>query len=92
MLQQDTVFEEMKSIWDNVLKMNNPVVKVVKEYEMCLEQEAENIEKLTDLMAKVDELADRAFSDQCTSANPRVPLVSEIKQILIDSYYGNLKV
>ena len=40
-------------------------------------------------MAKVDELADRAFSDQCTSANPRVPLVSEIKQILIDSYYGN---
>lgn len=43
-------------------------------------------------MAKVDELADRAFSDQCTSANPRVPLVSEIKQILIDSYYGNLKV
>ncbi len=42
-------------------------------------------------MAKVDEIADRAFSDQCTSANPRVPLVSEIKQILIDSYYGNLK-
>ena len=42
-----------------------------------------------EFMAKVDELADRAFSDQCTSANPRVPLVSEIKQILIDSYYGN---
>ena len=39
-------------------------------------------------MAKVDELADRAFSDQCTTANPRVPLVEEIKQILIDSYYG----
>ena len=31
MLQQETVFEEMKSIWDNVLKMDNPVVKVVKE-------------------------------------------------------------
>jgi acetaldehyde dehydrogenase/alcohol dehydrogenase len=42
-----------------------------------------------EFMAKVDELADKAFSDQCTSANPRVPLVSEIKQILIDSYYGN---
>lgn len=39
-------------------------------------------------MAKVDELADRAFSDQCTTANPRLPLVEEIKQILIDSYYG----
>ena len=40
-------------------------------------------------LAKVDELADRAFSDQCTTANPRVPLVLEIKQILLDSYYGN---
>ena len=39
-------------------------------------------------LAKVDILADRAFEDQCTSANPRVPLVSEIKQILLDSYYG----
>ena len=39
-------------------------------------------------MAKVDELADRAFSDQCTTANPRLPIVEELKQILIDSYYG----
>lgn len=42
-----------------------------------------------EFMAKVDELADRAFEDQCTTANPRLPLVTELKQILIDSYYGN---
>ena len=42
-----------------------------------------------EFLAKVDELADKAFSDQCTSANPRVPLVEEIKQILLDAYYGN---
>ena len=42
-----------------------------------------------EFLAKVDELADKAFSDQCTTANPRVPLVEEMKQILIDSYYGN---
>ena len=42
-----------------------------------------------EFIAKVDMLADRAFEDQCTTANPRVPLVSELKQILIDSYYGN---
>ena len=42
-----------------------------------------------EFMAKVDILADRAFEDQCTSANPRVPLVNEIKQMLVDSYYGN---
>ena len=69
MLQQETHFEEMKSIWDNVLRMDNPVVKVVKEYEMCLEQEEENIQKLTDLMAKVDELNAWNFE-------------SELKQIL----------
>ena len=42
-----------------------------------------------EFMAKLDELADRAFEDQCTTANPRLPLVSELKQILIDAYYGN---
>ena len=69
MLQQDTPFAEEKSIWDNVLRMNNPVVKVVKEYEMCLEEDADNIEKLTDLMAQVDELNAWNFE-------------SELKQIL----------
>ena len=42
-----------------------------------------------EFLAKVDILADRAFEDQCTTANPRLPLVSELKQILLDSYYGN---
>ncbi|MFR0822232.1 MAG: bifunctional acetaldehyde-CoA/alcohol dehydrogenase [Clostridia bacterium] len=43
-----------------------------------------------EFLAKVDMLADRAFEDQCTTANPRVPLVTELKQILLDSYYGNI--
>ena len=41
-----------------------------------------------EFMAKIDMLSERAFEDQCTTANPRVPLVSEIKQILLDAYYG----
>jgi len=41
-----------------------------------------------DFLAKVDKLAEEAFDDQCTGANPRYPLISELKQILIDSYYG----
>lgn len=69
MLQQDTPFDEMKSIWDNVLRLDNPVVRVVKEYEMCVEQEPDNIDKLTDLMARVDELNAWSFE-------------SELKQIL----------
>ena len=41
-----------------------------------------------EFMAKLDMLAERAFEDQCTTANPRLPLIEELKQILIDSYYG----
>ncbi|MFC5352393.1 hypothetical protein ACFPDS_31200, partial [Azospirillum lipoferum] len=39
-------------------------------------------------LARVDALAEAAFDDQCTGANPRYPLVAEIRQLLIDSYYG----
>ncbi|MDO6687194.1 MULTISPECIES: bifunctional acetaldehyde-CoA/alcohol dehydrogenase [unclassified Agarivorans] len=41
-----------------------------------------------DFLAKVDELAVDAFDDQCTGANPRYPLINELKQVLLDSYYG----
>lgn len=41
-------------------------------------------------LSKIDELADKAFEDQCTNANPRLPLVSELKQIMLDAYYGNI--
>ena len=41
-----------------------------------------------EFLSKIDMLADRAFEDQCTSANPRVPLVIELKEILMDAYYG----
>ena len=39
-------------------------------------------------MNKLDVLANNAFEDQCTTSNPRLPLVSELKKILIDAYYG----
>ncbi len=41
-----------------------------------------------DFLAKVDELADLAFGDQCTTANPRLPLVAELKQLYLIAYYG----
>ncbi|WP_198780044.1 bifunctional acetaldehyde-CoA/alcohol dehydrogenase [Shewanella putrefaciens] len=41
-----------------------------------------------DFLAKLDEVAEDAFDDQCTGANPRYPLINELKQLLLDSYYG----
>ncbi|MFQ9872634.1 MAG: bifunctional acetaldehyde-CoA/alcohol dehydrogenase [Oscillospiraceae bacterium] len=45
----------------------------------------------TVFMAKVDGLADRALEDQCTTANPRYPLVSEIVELYKEAYYGEKK-
>lgn len=55
MLQQETPFDENKSIWDNILRLDNPVVKVVKEYEMFLETGTDDVEHLTELMGRLDE-------------------------------------
>jgi len=37
---------------------------------------------------KLDEMTEQAFDDQCTGANPRYPLMSEIKQMYLNAYYG----
>ena len=41
-----------------------------------------------EFLLKLDVLAERAFEDQCTTANPRYPLVSELKEIYKQAYYG----
>ena len=41
-----------------------------------------------EFMSKVDELSYKAFEDQCTTANPVYPLVSEIKELYREAYYG----
>ena len=72
---------------EGVRSLIEKVVELIRELEMPSSLKDCGIEE-NEFMAKVDMLAERAFEDQCTTANPRVPLVSEIKQILIDAYYG----
>ena len=36
----------------------------------------------------LDEMVENAFDDQCTGANPRYPLMSEIKELYLKAYYG----
>ena len=73
--------EGVKSLVEEIRKLNHDLEIPASFQEAGLDEK--------EFLAKVDLLADRAFEDQCTTANPRVPLVSEIKQILLDSYYGN---
>ena len=42
-----------------------------------------------DFLATLDEMTEQAFDDQCTGANPRYPLMSEIKEMYLRAYYGN---
>ena len=44
-----------------------------------------------DFLSSLDEMSERAFDDQCTGANPRYPLIEEIKYIFKTAYYGNNK-
>ncbi len=39
-------------------------------------------------LANLDEMVEQAFDDQCTGANPRYPLMSELKQMYLNAYYG----
>ena len=41
-----------------------------------------------DFLENLDEMVEQAFDDQCTGANPRYPLMSEIKQMFLNAYYG----
>ena len=60
------------------LKVKVGVPKSIKEYGI----------KEEDFLAAVDKMAEQAFDDQCTGANPRYPLISELKQCYLNAYYG----
>ena len=79
-LPANTVEEGIESLIQKVKEMNTHLKMPSSFKEAGIDEQ--------EFLAKVDLLADRAFEDQCTTANPRVPLVSELKQILLDSYYG----
>jgi len=69
MLQQDTVFENDKSIWDNILNIDNPVVRIVKEYEMLQEEETHDEDRISELVSELTEANAWSFE-------------SDLKQIL----------
>ncbi|MCR5205154.1 MAG: iron-containing alcohol dehydrogenase, partial [Lachnospiraceae bacterium] len=62
----------------NDLKEKIGIKKTIKDY---VPDEAEFLRTL-------DEMSENAFDDQCTGANPRYPLISEIKQMFLNAYYG----
>ncbi len=61
------------------LKVAVGIKKTIKEY----------VSDEQDFLERLDEMVEQAFDDQCTGANPRYPLMSEIKHMYLNAYYGN---
>lgn len=60
------------------LKEKIGIKKTIREY---------GIEE-NDFLTRLDDMVEQAFDDQCTGANPRYPLMSEIKEMYVKAYYG----
>lgn len=72
--------EKVKNLIKSIdeLKAKIGIKKSIKEYGID--------EK--DFLDRLDEMVEQAFDDQCTGANPRYPLMSEIKEMYLNAYYG----
>ena len=73
---EEKVNQLMKEI--NKLKATIGIKNTIKDYGID-EQ---------DFLSSLDEMVEQAFDDQCTGANPRYPLMSEIKEMYLNAYYG----
>ncbi|MCR5154186.1 MAG: iron-containing alcohol dehydrogenase, partial [Lachnospiraceae bacterium] len=73
---KESVENLMKEI--DKLKEKIGIKKSIKDY---------NIDE-KDFLDRLDAMTEQAFDDQCTGANPRYPLMSEIKQMYLNAYYG----
>ncbi len=76
---QDTLNKFIDKIED--LKAKVGIKKTIRDYGI----------KEEDFLATLDEMVENAFDDQCTGANPRYPLMSEIKEMYLHAYYGDEK-
>ena len=62
----------------NELKAKVGIKETIKDYGIDEE----------DFLNRLDDMVEQAFDDQCTGANPRYPLMSEIKEMYLNAYYG----
>jgi acetaldehyde dehydrogenase/alcohol dehydrogenase len=65
----------------NELKEKVGIRKAIKDYD--IDEKA--------FLGRLDEMVEQAFDDQCTGANPRYPLMSEIKEMYLNAYYGGAR-
>ena len=73
-------YEKVDALLDEISKLKKKIgiKNSIKDYGVLEE----------DFLATLDEMTEQAFDDQCTGTNPRYPLMSEIKEMYLNAYYG----
>lgn len=74
---------------DKVQMLIDAITQLKKDINVPLSIKDAGVSK-EDFMAKLDELVEQAFDDQCTGANPAYPLFSELRAIYLDAYEGRI--
>ncbi len=72
---------------EQVSNLIKEIVKLMKDLNMPLTIAETGVDE-KEFLSKLDALSERAFEDQCTTANPRYPLVTELADIYKKAYYG----
>ncbi|KLT16025.1 acetaldehyde dehydrogenase [Neobacillus vireti] len=72
---------------EGVESLVQAIIKLAGELEIPMSLEANHVEKSL-FESKIDYLAEKAFEDQCTTANPKLPLVAELADIYRQAYKG----
>lgn len=67
--------------------LNKMICDVMKEVDCPMTFRDAGVDEKT-FLDNLESMSEHAFDDQCTGTNPRYPIVSELKEILLDSYYG----
>lgn len=76
-----------KTTEEGVESLVQAIIKLAKELDMPLSIAETGVSK-EEFESKVDQLAELAFEDQCTTANPKLPLVSDLAEIYRQAYKG----
>jgi acetaldehyde dehydrogenase / alcohol dehydrogenase len=72
---------------EGVESLVQAIIRLAKELDIPMSIEANNVDEAL-FESKVDYLADKAFEDQCTTANPKLPLVTELAEIYRKAFKG----
>ncbi len=72
---------------EGVNSLVNAVIELGKSLDIDMSMKGQGVQK-DELDSKLNRLAERAFEDQCTTANPKLPLISELEDILKAAYKG----